>query len=427
MREEGPLPIRVPAQEAAPPGSRWSGLGSRAVAIPLAILVVCGALGYALLATGPVAERTPRPRQPRLVEVSTVSRSTETVAIEAMGRVVPTRQVVIQPEATGRVVEVGPEFVPGGRFEPGDLMLRIDPSDYELALRQRASDLAQARADLRIEEGNQSVALLEFELLGETVTEADRSLVLREPQLDTVRARVETAEAALARARLDLERTAVRSPFRALVRDRGAELGARIAPGTQLATLVDTDAYWVETALPVSQLSWIEIPGGEGEPGSAAQVVASDARDSGRAREGRVVRLLSDLEPEGRMARVLVRVEDPLALAPEHADLPPLLLDSFVNVEIRGRSLESVVPLDRSLLRDGDRVWVMDAEDRLDIRQVDVAFRGKERVLVTSGLAGGERVVVSDLSSPVKGMPLRIADESADAVGRKAAPSEGAR
>jgi RND family efflux transporter MFP subunit len=378
--------------------------------LPPAIFLACVFVAWVLLRTGPVVERKPRPREARLVETTEVHRADHRTRVGAMGTVVPSRQVAIQPQVSGRIVEVSPEFLPGGHFAAGEVLVRIEAKDYELAVRRREGALAEARAQLHIEEGNQSIARLEFELLGEAVTDDDRSLVLRGPQLETVRARVAVAEADLAQARLDLERTDVRAPFAALVRTRGVELGSRVDPATTLATLVATDAYWVAVAVPVRHLRWIEIPRTADETGSTVRILNAASWPPGAFREGRVVRLLGDLESEGRMARLLVRVDDPLALEPEHREAPRLLLDSFVSVEILGREILDVVELDRDLLRDGDRVWVMGADDTLEIRDVDVLFRDEESVLVRAGLSGGERLVTSDLSSPVAGMLLRVAE-----------------
>jgi RND family efflux transporter MFP subunit len=289
-------------------------------------------------------------------------------------------------------------------------MLRLDPRDHELAVRQRESALARARAALQLEQGNQSIARQEFEVLGESIRDEDRDLVLRKPQLDSALAEVAAAEAALGEARLALARATLRAPFDALVRTRSVELGARVAPGTPVAILVDTSAYWVELSLPVSQLRFVSLPAA-GAPGSPVKVFDPSAWGPGASRAGRVIRLLGDIEPEGRMARVLVEIPDPLALRPENAGKPALLVGSYVRGEIEGTALEGVVSLDRALLRDGDRVWVMNAKGELEIRPVEVAFRGSEHVLVSSGLAPGERIVVSELSAPVEGMPLRTAED----------------
>jgi hypothetical protein len=177
--------------------------------------------------------------------------------------------------------------------------------------------------------------------------------------------------------------------------------------------VVAPDAYWVELALPVAQLRFVSLPGADGQAGSPVRIFDASAWGPGRERRGRVLRLLGDLEPEGRMARLQVEVPDPLALRPEHAGLPVLLVGAYVRAELEGPTLDGVVSVDRALLRDGDRIWVMNASDELEIRPVEVAFRGGERVLVSAGLAAGERIVSSDLSAPVAGMPLRTASESA--------------
>lgn len=400
-RNADPIDARAAEREGR---RRWS-----AAVLPFALLAGCLALAFVLLETGPVAERGPTPRAERDVEVVPVRKSRGTARIDAMGTVVPARQIVLQPQVGGLVVEVASEFVPGGRFAAGDLMIRIEPRDYALALRRAESELTQARSELRLEVGNQSVAELEYGLLGETISDADRDLVLRQPQLESVRARVESAEAAVAQARLDLERTVVRAPFDALVRMRGVDLGARVDPATPITTLVDTSAYWVEVLIPVSQLAWIETTSEGNVPGSPALVSIPGAPAGRDQREGHAFRLLADLEAEGRMARLLVRVDDPISLLPEHAGKPPLLLDSFVNVSIEGRSLEGVVAIDRALLRNGDRAWVLDDAGRLAIRELTIAFRGVDHVLVSEGLADGELVVSSELTAPVVGMALRTA------------------
>jgi hypothetical protein len=120
-----------------------------------------------------------------------------------------------------------------------------------------------------------------------------------------------------------------------------------------------------------------------------------------------VLRLLGELETLGRMTRLLVEVDDPLHLARPAEERVPLLLGAFVEVEFEGRAPPGLVEIERTWLRHGDVVWVVGPEDRLEIRAVGVAFRGAERVLVRSGLAPGDRVVTSDLGTPVEGMLLR--------------------
>lgn len=377
------------------------------VLLPVLVLAAGVLIALLLLNTSPKARQAPPPPSSALVAVAPVAFGSETIEIEAMGTVVPARVIDLHPQVEGAIINVAPAFEPGGRFRAGETVLTIDPTDYQLGVRRLTSDLARAEADLRVELGNQTVARREFELLGEKLTEEDRDLVLRTPQLETVRAEVAAARAALDKAELDLERTRVTAPFNAVVLDRQVNLGSRVGTSTLLARLVGTDAYWIETSVPVDQLRWLTVPTEPGTSGSAVKIYNPSAWGADQWRAGTLVHLASDLEKQGRMARVMVRVEDPLSL---RQSTPPLLIDSYVRVVFTGKTLDNVARIERSWLRDDDRLWIMDNEGRLAIRAADVIHRGRETVLVRDGLSVGERLVTSDLATPVQGMPLRTVE-----------------
>jgi len=295
------------------------------------------------------------------------------------------------------------------------MLVKIDPADFELALRQRETDLAKAKASLALEMGQQAVAQREFELLGESVSDENRDLVLRQPQLAQAQAAVSAAEAALDLARLNLERTTVKIPFNATIRSRDVNVGMQVTVSTPLATVTGSDEYWIELTVPVELLSWIRLPGKVEDRGSAVRVFPSTSRADEAFREGTVLRLLPDLEPNGRLARLLVSVSDPLALRPENAGKPKLILADYVEAEIQGTGLPSAAALARNLFRDGDQVWVMNDQKQLEIRPVTVAFRGPETLLVTDGLQPGDQIIVTDLPAAVQGMLLRHPNDPAPA------------
>ena len=381
--------------------------------LPLLALLIGAGIATALVTTAPKARREPAARQARLVEVLPVVREDVVAEVEAMGTVVPAREVMLQPQVSGEVLQISDELLPGGRFRKGEELLRIDPADYELALRQRESELAQAQSNLRIEEGQQAIALREFEMLGDSTPGENNALMLREPQLQAVRASVAQAQAVLDRARLDLQRTRILVPFNAIVQSRDVNAGTRVTTASRLATLVGTDQYWLELSVPVDQLRWLTFPGGGEQTGSEVRIYNEAAWGSDRFRLGRVIRLAGDLESEGRMARVLVAVDDPLALQADHVDMPVLLLNSYVRVVIEGKTLRNVAQVDRAWLRDQDRIWIRDAEGRLRIRAVTIPFRSRDRVLISEGIATGEQLVTTDLSAPVEGMALRLEGDAA--------------
>jgi RND family efflux transporter MFP subunit len=262
-----------------------------------------------------------------------------------------------------------------------------------------------------LEVGKAAVAEQEFELLSQETAPSpeQRRLMLREPQQATARATVASAEAVLAAAELDLARTRVTAPFNALILERHADLGARVATGGNVATLVGTDTFWVELAVPATTLRWIDLPN-QDLPGAQVYLFQDKVWEQGYFREGRVIRLRGDLDQKGRMARLLVEVTDPLALNDQTQQ--PLLIGAFVRAEIKGQELQEVITLERSWLRDGDIVWVMESEAKLAIRHPQVVYRGVNQVFVRDGLQPGDRVVVSELTVAVEGMPLRLARET---------------
>jgi RND family efflux transporter MFP subunit len=382
------------------------------IVLPLLVLGAGVALSLWLMETTPQARPKPRTRNAALVEVRPVEFAPQKTVVSAMGTVKPSRQVTLRPQVSGEIVETAADFLPGGHFQKGETLLKIDPTDYRLAVRQLASEVARAESELQIEQGNQMVAQKEFELLGEEVSEEERSLMLRRPQLDTLRAALEAAQARLEQARINLSRSEIAAPFNAMVQSREVNIGTRVGESTALATLIGTEDFWVEVSVPVSQLRWIRIPRSESDKGSPVRIYDRSAWGEGALRKGEVIRLEAGLEEGGRMARLLVKVADPHALKPENAGAPRMLIDAYVRVEIEGRELPAAAAIEREAIRDGDTLWIMDDDGRLDVRRIEIAFRGREKVLVTGGIEDGERLVVSPLPAPAPGMALRLAEDS---------------
>ncbi len=379
--------------------------------IVLLILGAGVAIAVLMIRTRPEARRKPVSVGPPLVETVIVHPRQERVRITAQGEVVPARQVDIHPQVSGQVVWISPQLIPGGRFESGAPLLRIDDRDYQAAVAQRKSELARAVMELKTEKRRQAIARQEWELLAEEVpaTPAGRELALRKPQLENARAALESARSALEKARLDVQRTEIHAPFNCFVREKSTETGQYVSPGSKLMTLVGTDRFWVQISVPSDRIPYIRIPGHNAETGAPAQVI-EERTDKGVwiRRNGRVTRLLGDLDPSGRMARLLVTVPDPLGLKlpPEQRGMP-LLVGAYVRVAILGPMLTDVFVVPRQALRPGERVWTVEQE-KLAIQPVTVLWRRKQDAIV-QGLEAGARVITSRIATPVEGMKLRLA------------------
>jgi RND family efflux transporter MFP subunit len=361
-----------------------------------------------------------------LVEVMTLHRTNAKVIIESTGIVTPAREITLHARVSGEVVHTDDQFEPGGLFSRGEEILRLDPVDYELALKNSASALRQAEHDYKLELGRQDIARHEWTLIDDrdTASELDRELTLRKPHLAKAQAALAAAKARHKQAQLDLERTHVRAPFNAVVRSRQTDLGAQVTPQTALGTLVGTDEYWVETTLPVDQLRWISIPSETTAEGAQATVYPAAAAPGQAGWKAQVIRRRVDLEPQGRLAQLVLAVPDPLKQQSQASHPVPLLLESFVRVEIIGPRIEDVFSIPRAAIRDGHHVWTEDADHRLHVQFVDILWGDRDRVLIRNGLQEGTRIVTSDIAAPVPGMLLREKRQGQDAPSQETVPAE---
>jgi len=381
-----------------------------------ALLVLAIVAAGAAIFIGLVASRKAPPKEQRgeivtPVKIAIIEQIDTPVTIRAAGTVLPARHVDLRPQVSGPIVAMSDALQPGGFFRQGELMARIDPRDYEFAVSQRKAEVARARLEVEQEQGRQAIAEREWALLGEQVQtdERGKALALRKPQLRSALAALQAAESSLAQAELNLERTEIRAPFNAVVLNENVDEGQLVNPQTLAASLAGSDRYWVRASVPLDRLGMIENISESPARASKARVIYQAAGKS-IVREGFAMRLLGDLDEAGRMARVLIAVDDPLGLDADRAELP-LLIDAFVRVELEGRVLKDVFTLPAEAVREGDRVWAMDRDDRLEIRNIDVVWREETRVLARGGLANGDRVVVSRIGAAAPGMKLRIIDE----------------
>jgi RND family efflux transporter MFP subunit len=376
-----------------------------------ALLIVAGtaALALLVLATGPETRREHSSPPAPVVSVMPVDPAPFQRVAEGFGTVVPSREVHVVPEVEGSVLAIHPQLEPGGILREGDVLLRIDAAEYRAAVAGAEAALAEARAAFDIERGRQTVAKREWELFGDEIPDAQlgRELALREPQLRQAEARIASARSALESARLDLARTEIRAPFDALVVDESIEVGQRVSRTAPVAELVGVESFWVRASLPLARLpAVLEMSGAEATtrvelaPGLGGEVV----------RAGRLVRSLGRVDPEGRMAQVLIAIEDPLGLLGG----PAIPLGSYVRVEIEAGALEGVVRIPRHGVRENEELWVADGEDRFQVRRADVLWRQGEELAIRDVFSPDDRLILSALISPLPGMALRprLAEEA---------------
>jgi len=383
----------------------------------LSVLLICGGVGTAVVMylTKPQARKARPPKTAPLVQTVELRKTSVPVTIEAYGTVVPARQLTLQAEVEGRIIYQDPALVPGGVIPAKRKLLQVDPEDYKLQIKELEATLTEARFEVEMEQGRRIVAKREWKLLEKEITTSPigRRLALREPHQERAAARVQVAESRLDQAKLDEKRTTLICPFNAMVIDESVEVGQLVSREAKLATLVGTDQFWVQVSVPLGRLQRIRFSQA-GKGGSAARVVLDSANGAAIVRTGRVLRLLGDLNTSGRMARVLVAIDNPL-------DLPAgassgvasmgaqcILLGCYTKVEIQAGVQDDVYVVPRAALREGNRIWLVGGDNKLVFRQAEVIWRRSDDVLVRCDILPGEKLVTSRLGSPLPGDEVRV-------------------
>lgn len=367
------------------------------ILIPLLIIACAVGIAAAIIKSTKKPEKKRPQRTAYAVAVQPMKAGTQQIKLQATGTVTPAVQITLRARVSGEIIHVAPEFIDGGFFKQGEPILKIDPVDFQLALEQKKAALAEAEYQLQLENGRSEIAAREWEILGsnDESSAADRELALRIPHLKYRTAKLEAAKAELKNAKLDLTRTEVKAPFDTLVVERKANLGTQASTQESLAVLAGTDQFYVRASLPVSNLKWITCDPKNGS-------IVTIKRKTGDLRTGRVIRMESALEEMGRMARILIAVNDPT-----QGEFP-MLLNEYVRIEIEGTAVENAYQIPREALHEDHFVWIATPKGTLEIREVTVGWRDATNVLITNGINNGERLITTNLSTPINDMKLRI-------------------
>jgi RND family efflux transporter MFP subunit len=377
------------------------------IAISLTIIVVAIGLVVLMVQNRPAPETREVDQAAMLVDAVSAEEADGPFMVEAQGTVRPVTQTRLAAEVSGTLVEISDDFVAGGFFEAGDILARIDPSDYEAALLQAEAELASARARLSDETARSDQARRDWERLHGDSREPGE-LVLRRPQVAEARAAVQAAEAGVLRARRNLDRTEIRLPYDGLVRSRDVDLGQYVAPGTALGITFSVAAAEVRLPLSNQDLAYLDLPtpGQRGDWEPPVRLRGEVAGQQG-VWTGRVIRTEGVVDENTRLSYAVVQVDDPYNLeAAEHR--VPLQIGTFVEAVVEGRDASGLIVLPRQALRQDDRLYLVDEQGKLEIRAVEVIRSTTDRVYLQNSIKAGDAVITTAIQAPIPGLAVQI-------------------
>jgi RND family efflux transporter MFP subunit len=376
--------------------------------LPILVMIIAVTVSYGVIVSKSKPQRRAVRSIPTTVEVMALEKSDFQIWVQSQGTVTPRTESTLVPEVPGRVTGIFPAFREGSFFEAGQELLQIDPSDYQIAVIVAQSNVAGKELALAEEQAKVKQAARNWERLGDGGHPSD--LVLRKPQLVLARAAVSSAQALLRKAKLDLERTLIRAPYAGRVLEQNADLGQHVSPGTTLARIYAVD--YAEVRLPLSgeQLQFIDIPeqfrGQTEQPAVFPQVEFSTTQ--GRQHnlwQGSIVRAEGAYDTRSRRLSVVGLVDNPYVKTDEN--VPPLKVGQFVEARIKGKLLQGVFVIPRSALRDNSHLMIVGNKGRLEIRQVELLWRGAEQVVIRDGLKEGEWLSITPVQHAVNGLQVQ--------------------
>ncbi len=381
------------------------------------IITICLVKSRSPVKTRPAADYAP------LVRCLVVLPEPHQYIVHTQGTVTPRTEASLVPEVSGRVVAIAESFAAGGFFEKGDVLLSIDPRDYELAVVSARSQVAQARVRMEMEKAQAEVARAEWDELG---SGQNSPLATRELQVLEATAAFEAAEAALEQAERSLARAHIRAPFAGRVRRKTADIGQYVTPGVSVATIYAVDYVEVRLPIPDSELAYLDLPidyrgRANNQNGPVVHLYAEFAGQFHRW-VGRIVRVEGEIDLISRMVHAVVQVEDPYGEGISDKQLP-LAVGMFVEAEVLGRVLENAIVIPRTAMRGRETVLVVDTSNRIIKQKVKPLRISRDEAVIGSGLEPGVRICISPLEVVTDSMRVRTLDVDQPA-SEESSPSE---
>jgi RND family efflux transporter MFP subunit len=345
-----------------------------------------------------------------IVAVENISVAPMTLEVNSYGMVKPKYETQLVAQVNGEIVELSAIFVRGGFVKQDQLLARIDPSDYQAALIDAQASMATARADLEKEVAQGKVAEREWTKIENS---SPTELSLRKPQLAQELARVKAAQASVLRAERNLERTEIRAPYDAMIESRNVGLVSFVSIGSKIGHVLGTAIAEIRLPVADNQLAFL-VKTESSKAGVNAQVNLIGAyAGQDILWQAKIARSEGVVDSKSRMSYLVAEINDPYLLnSSSDSSDAPLRFGSYVNAKIKGYDISQATLVPRFLVVNG-KVAILDSESKLHYVSIDVVRQQGSDVVVASGLADGDQLIVSALDYPVDGMKLALAsDES---------------
>lgn len=367
---------------------------------PIAVIVLAIGLSSFLVSYQPEIDKIIPAKTLPTIETKNIKLTSISQSVTAYGLVKPHKQIALASEIAGRVIWVSEKLISGGKFDQFDPLIRIANTDYKLQLDKASAENTRAQVDLGIYESDyqRQQGLFKKNLISNSQLDDAYKVYKR------AEATLKITQANLEQASLNFQRTEITAPFSGRVQQESIDEGGYLTVGAPIATLYADDI--VEVRLPISNddlgfLNWPQQMRGTLSPEESIAVsITSTYGGIDYQWQGQLVRIESEVDPKTRLFHAVAVVKNP-----EFGEQPPLTVGLFVTAEIAGRSYDQSVLLPRSAVID-NRVLIVNEDNRLMYREIEIIRINKDSVLVGRGLNNNELICVTPPSIIFEGMEV---------------------
>ena len=366
------------------------------------ILTVSVAAMYGLKTMRPESQKKPVKETAMLIDVLKLESAPVTFKITSQGTVKPRTETILSAEVSGRIISISDKFIPGGIFYKDEVLMEIDPTDYEVAVAQSKALLKQRQIEF---DGSKSLRKKGYRAEAEMAA-ADTAL--------------QTAKAALVKATKNLQRTKIRLPYDGMVKAKSSDIGQFMNPGSRLGTTFAVDKAEVRLALTDQDLAFLQLPEAADSaknisPNEPAVILSATRKGKYQQWKARIVRTEGVIDEKSRVTYAVAQIDDPYRLnieGNEDINHTPLLVGTFVKAVIEGNSYSNVIKVPRTAIRGKNELLFVDSNNQLDIRQVNILRADTEHAYILDDeTQPGERISVTAIESPINGMKVRTSDD----------------
>ena len=380
------------------------------IVLPIAILIGCFLISGYLIRNPTTVEEAAIEIIPVSVRVAEVNLESVDLVVGSQGKVQAAQTASLSAPVAGPVEWISSSMEAGGYVEGGQALLRLEAADFETALERSRANLQQAQAEAEFAD----TELARMRELAEQRLASDSQLQDAQRRANVNKARLIDAQASYDQAQLDLDRTEIRAPFNAVIQSRDVELGQYVNRAQSVALLYGADEVEVRVPLAIRQLGFLNVP--LGQRGEISEEHAPDVLLTGMYGgqkynwPGKLVRIEASIDPSSNTVQTIIRVSQPSTDKEQDEKglrTIPLPIGLYVEADIQGRTVENIISLPRSVIRNNNQVLIVDAENKMYYREVEIFRLEEQQVLISSGILPGERICISPIQAVVDGMAVQ--------------------